>query len=207
MVSCLVSCFLLHVCCLQTRILLLASSMSQLAISVASAEKNKHSLGKGSLPVNANKTHFRPFLCALLRSVSQTVNKRPDSQQIFPVPFPWKLAESQVRRGRCDCGSGDHPCQITSAASAQRCFSCFAREMSACAPDIPAYTWLLSKIPPFGLNENQRPPCLNPDRFLYSASTHSSTDTTESGNLLGWEQAGRERDAQGRGEFWYPSLL
>lgn len=88
------------------------------------AERNKHNLGKGSLPVSADKTHCRPFLGALLRSVSQTVNKRPHFQQTSPVPFPWKLAECQVRPGRCDCGSGGCSCQITSAASAQRCFSC-----------------------------------------------------------------------------------
>lgn len=134
---CLGSCSLLHVCCLQTRILPLASSMGQPAISMASAQRNKHSLGKGSLPVTASKIHFRPFLCALLRSVSQTVNKRPNFQQTLPVLFPWKLAECQVRPGRCDCASGGCPCQITSAASAQRCFSCYAREMFACAPVIP----------------------------------------------------------------------
>lgn len=134
------SCSPLHVCCLQTRSLLLASSMGQLAISVASAERNKHSLGKGSLPVNANKTHFRPFPCALLRSVSYIVNKRLHFQQTLPVLFPRRLAECRVRPGRCDCGSGSCPCQITSAAFAQRAFSCYASEMFACAPVTSAHT-------------------------------------------------------------------
>lgn len=166
---CLGSCSLLHVCCLQTRILLLASSMGQLAISI-STEKQAQP-GEGSLAVSANKTHFRHFLCVLLRSVSQTVNKRPNFQQTLPVLFPWKLAECQVRPGRCDCASGGCPCQITSAASAQRCCSCYAREMFACAPVIPAHTWLLNKIPPFGLNENQSPLALTQIGSCYSVST------------------------------------
>lgn len=83
---------------------------------------------------------LQTFSRALLRSVSQTVNKRPHFQQTSPVPFPWKLAECQVRPGRCDCGSGGHSCQITSAASAQRCFSCLPEE---CLP-VP----LSSLLPP-----------------------------------------------------------
>lgn len=133
--------------------------------SVWHQQREKHSLGKGSLPVNANKTLFKPFLCALLKSVNQTVNKRPSFQQILPVLFPWKLALSgetwQMWVWQPRPSLPNHQCSLC-----QRCFSCYDREMFACAPVIPAHTWLLSKSLPFGLNENQQPLCLNPDRFL-----------------------------------------